>query len=311
MTLAETYEQILTQVRGQLTGDPQTDLTRLQSLADTYRDHPLSQEILRELGRMWYQMLPPDTRVEADRLTAREMDDLSIGLDAARAKMHARDFEGARGLLDALIHRHGSTPGSYLDDSVSEYRRFANEFEHVLYLRMYQPGREVRGIPYDRGLLYFLYGFVLLELSDTSGAETALLEALRVNPIRTQVIFELGEVFKLERRWQDFRKVTAHALAVAYTDQALARAYRNFGFAAIEDGDYDLAVACYFMSIGMDRESSITAQSELFHIQSKSGRMVVPPAPAVVEQTLAANGIQIGPSNVVLSLLEEFNAPAN
>lgn len=207
-------------------------------------------------------------------------------------------------MLEDLIRRYGTGTGLYQDDSVSEYRHFANNFELALYAQLYRPTRQVLKLPQDRATLYSLYGGLMVELRDFDRAEEALREALRVNPVGTDAMFELGEVMKLSGRKRELRELTLRALQVAYSLEALSRAYRNLGCLAVEEANFDLAVACYCMSLGIDRDHAQAAQSELFYIQQVTGRTLALPDRAAVEANLARNGIQVGPSQLVAQLME-------
>ena len=120
----------------------------------------------------------------------------------------------------------------------------------------------------------------------------------------TYALFELGEVMKLSGRLQELRALTLRALEVAYTGGDLGRAYRNLGYLAVEDADYELAVACYCMSLGIDPERAQAAQSELFYIQQVSGKTLALPDRRRPRPRLARNGIQVGPSQLVTQLME-------
>jgi len=156
----------------------------------------------------------------------------------------------------------------------------------------------------DRAAPYADYGAVLLELREAEGAEAALREALRVNPVSTDAMFELAEVMKLTGRQREFRELTLRALSVAYSLATLARAYRNLGYLAVEESDFEIAVACYCMSLAIDPDRAQAAQSELFYIQQVSGTTLEFPDRQTVEATLARNGIQVGPSQLVRQLMD-------
>ena len=121
-------------------------------------------------------------------------------------------------MLEDLIRRYGTGTGLFLDDSLSEYRHFANDFEAALYVHLYPSTKHLRKLPEDRATLYSVYGAVLIELQDLHGAEAAFGEALLVNPVSTYAVFELGEVMKLSGRLQELRALTLRALGVAYTE---------------------------------------------------------------------------------------------
>lgn len=298
------YTDVIASVKRGLTGDFKHDGTLITSVAQSCGGNPQAKEIRRELGRMLAGIAPDDVKAKFDEITDEYESGFEPGLAEARAQIRAGKVAEARVLLEDLIRTYGSGTGLYLDDSVSEYRHFANDFEVALYAHLYPSSKRLRKLPQDRAALYANYGAVLLELRDTDGAEAALREALRVNPVSTDAMFELGEVMKLTGRKQEFRELTLRALVVAFSLATLARAYRNLGYLAVEDEDFDLAVACYCMSLAIDRDHAQAAQSELFYIQQVTGRTLELPERHAVEATLARSGIQVGPSPLVRQLMD-------
>ena len=304
-----TYAEVIAIARSNSTGDFHQDAPRFTAIIAACAEHPQATEIRRELGRMLAAIAPDDVRERVHRVTNGYESGFEPGLSEARARISAGNFAAARTVLEGLVRRYGNGTGLFVDDSLTEYRHFANNFEAAIYVHLYPSIKHLRKLPVDRATLYALYGAVLIELRDLHGAEAAFGEALMVNPVSTYAMFELGEVMKLSGRKQEFRDLTLRALSVAYTGGALARAYRNLGYLAVEDADYDLAVACYCMSLVLDRERAQAAQSELFYIQQVSGKPLALPGPETVEACLATNGIQVGPSQLVTQLLD--SAPSS
>ena len=299
-----TYSDVIASVQNGLTGDFKHDGALIMSVTAACGAHPQAKEIRRELGRMLHAIAPEDVRAKFDGITDGYESGFEPGLKAARAHIAASDIQAARMALEDLIRQYGAGTGLFRDDTVSEYRHFANDFELALYAQLYQPTRQVRKLPQDRAALYTDYGAVLLELRDADGAEEALREALRVNPVSTDAMFELGEVMKLTGRQRECRELTLRAMEVAYTAATLARGYRNLGYLAVEDADYDLAVACYCYSLGIDREHAQAAESELAYIEQVTRRRLDLPNRVTVEARLASNGIQVGPSQLVRQLMD-------
>jgi tetratricopeptide (TPR) repeat protein len=299
-----TCDDVIASVKAALTGDFQHDGALITSVGQSCEGHPQAKEIRRELGRMLHAIAPDDVKAKFDQVVEGFEGGFEPGLAEARAKIGASDVAGARAVLEDLVRRYGSGTGLFQDDSVSEYRHFRNDFELALYGELYQPSRKVRKLPQDRATLYSLYGAVLLEVRDAGGAEAALRESLRANPVNTEALFELGEVMKLTGRKRECREITLRAMTVAYAQDMLGRGYRNLGYLAVEDADYDLAVACYAMSLLVDRDHARAAQSELFYIQQVTGGTASLPDPAAVRATLLERGIPVGPSQLVTQLME-------
>ena len=298
-----TYDEVIAGVKVALTGDFQHDGALITSVGQSCGGHPQAKEIRRELGRMLAAIAPDDVKAKFDGIVDGYESGFEPGLAAARARISAGHVAEARAVLEDLILRYGTGTGLYQDDSVSQYRRFGNDFEAALYARLYPSTKALRKLPQDRATLYSLYGAVLLEQRDADGAEAALRDALRANPVSTDAMFEQGEVMKLTGRKRECRELTLRALEVAYTGAALGRGYRNLGYLAVEDGDFDLAVACYCMSLRLDPDHAQAAQSELFYIQQATGRTVALPDPETVEAKLAAHGIQVVTSQLVTELM--------
>jgi hypothetical protein len=84
--------------------------------------------------------------------------------------MGAGNVEAARTMLEDLIARYGTGTGLFVDDTVSEYRHFANDFEAALYVHLYPSTKRLRKLPQDRAALYTDYGAVLLEVPKSDRA---------------------------------------------------------------------------------------------------------------------------------------------
>lgn len=286
--------RITADFRSHLTGDAEHDSALRRDFAEHYRAHPLAREIAREIARVRFEQL----------LDAA----FDNGMTQAERQFRTGDAEGARQTLEGLIERFDASGASFADDAVSEYRVLPNPYEAGLYRRLFQPTRTVRGLPYDLFALNLLYGLTLVELGDLDTAERALNRARTFNPVNIVALFELGEVFKMQRRWKEFHEVSTFALSVSSSGEQAARAYRNLGFHATEQGDYDLATACYQKSGLIDQPSAARCAEELRYIEQRSGTRVAPPDDESVDQTLHANGIQTVLNDMVREAVAEADA---
>ena len=59
-----TYEQIIKKITKGLTGNTSKDIKYLQEQMEYYKDHSMSQEILRACGRIMYDLFPEDKKSE-------------------------------------------------------------------------------------------------------------------------------------------------------------------------------------------------------------------------------------------------------
>jgi len=298
------YEEIMQDITRQLTGDAQADLKFLMSKSEEYKTHELANEILRGIGRMLYDVIPPEARAEFGRVVGNEQLGVNAVLEEARFQMYSRNLDRALEILESLIKRIEGENGDllmYRDDSVSEYHNFQDYLEELLYKDLYKPEKTIRQIPEDYFRLYFTYGNLLFELKQFEKARAALKKALKLNPVNTEAIFELAEIHKLHREWDEFLLLTKRCLSVAYSRMGIGRCYRNLGYYAIENKEYELAVALYFKSMEYDRQSTMP-QSQIFYIQQVTGTAIPQLSSYEVNEVLERNNIPTGANNAVLGM---------
>jgi len=300
------YGRIIAEIREQLTGDLEHDHALLRRYTDRYRRHPQAEAILREIGRMLFETLPSGARAKLERAVDDVHRPFHSGLADARQRLMAGDAPGARQALERVVEQFDPGGTGFADDTVSEYRYFLSPYEAALYRRMFRPTRKVRRLPIDLVQLYLLYGATLVEVGDLDAAESALRRAHRFNPVNPPVLFELGEVLKMQRRWDEFRELSEAALAVSLDAVSAARAYRNLGFLRTEQGDFDVAAACYQKSRMLDDRSAVRCAHELAYIEQRAGRPVVSLSdPEAVDTILRANGIQVGMTEAAGAAVDE------
>lgn len=61
-------DTILKEITAGLTGNSKDDLAYLKGQMENYKDHELSQEILRACGRLMYELIPEDKKKELENL---------------------------------------------------------------------------------------------------------------------------------------------------------------------------------------------------------------------------------------------------
>lgn len=300
---AQEYARIMTEIRSQMTGDPTHDVPLLLAYFDRYRRRPLNQEVVKEIGRMLYAALPPESRAKLDENIDDVYAPLATGFAEANRRVASGDFGGARQTLEGVIDQFDPEGDACSDDAVTEYRMFNDPYESALYQTLFQPTREVRRPSCDFVNLYLLYGSTLVELRDLDAAETALRRARYFSPVNPTILFELCEVLKLQQRWKEYHQLSTFALSVSFGAEQAARAYRNLGYYYIEQGNYDAAVACYQKSSLIDFHSTDRCTNELMFIQQKTGTPIQLADAASVDQTLRNNSIQVGLSDVARETL--------
>jgi tetratricopeptide (TPR) repeat protein len=94
---------------------------------------------------------------------------------------------------------------------------------------------------------YFVKGYALVELERFDQAREALEHALDLAPGSAEALIELGEIAKLQRRWDEaMADYTAAEDASTFSPEEMqqaiqAQAMRGQAFVLVEKGDYDAA----------------------------------------------------------------------
>jgi len=295
------YEGIMKQITLGLTGDPAKDIPYLEEQSDKYEDHELSKEILRGIGRLMYDVLPEDIRKEYNQKFQNLKQATEAAIEEAQFQMYKKNYKRALELLEGIIKKIEGDYPNYREDEVSQYFNFDNALEEIIYKEIYQPKKEVRINPESFAKLYSLYGSLLFELRRYDEAQETLEKAMKWNPVKAEIMFELGEIFKLRKQYDEYLELTKRCLECAYSSRHIARCYRNLGYYYIEQKEYDTAIVLYYLSLQFDNEDK-TASSELLYISQETGKQIKEPSLKKVETIMKKQGIQFGANPLVYNI---------
>ena len=293
-----TYETIMGKISSGLTGDFEQDIDYLNKQSQKYKEHKLAKEILRGIGRMIFAILPEDKKAEIGRLTDNHILGMENIVEEAEFQIGKKNFDKALTMLEAMVNKFEKSK-LYQDDSVNEYHHFNNSLELFLY-SLSKPAKQIRQVQEDFVHPYVLYGFVLLELKQYDKARNALEKALKWNPVKVSTIFELAEIYKIEKKWEKYLEFTNICFGYVYTSQDLARCYRNLGYYYVEQKEYDLASNLYYYSLGLDK--SQMAQSQLAFIFVTTGKQFSPPSVKEAQRVLESHKIPLWFNNAVIMI---------
>ncbi len=215
-------------------------------------------------------------------------------LEEAVKLQTAKNYEDAALILGKTVEIVEEA-GMYEDTDDEKFFCFNNVLEQILYNEVFNPGKELKQVPDNYADMYHKYGALLFEAKRYDEAEAVLKKAVRWNPVDTDILFELSEVYKVRGDWETFLPIMKQCLAYAYSKRALARSYRNLGFYFIEQEKYDTAAALYLFSLFFESENE-TAYYELGYIKEKTGKTPHQPSnkeeASVLIKLIEDNGVQ-------------------
>ena len=210
---------------------PNNDLNRkyLISQIDIYKTHENSTEIVKEISKMIWECLTPEEQEEFVRIIEEENPIREILIET-EFYIQNYDYDTALEKIDTFLKNR---PNFYENDEKNEFHSFSNPLEELIFNEFIGCEKELIIIPEDEPLedLFFAYGFLLRNASRLDEAETALKEALRINPVSARVILELCDIYKMKTpTFNKFYFYNMDALKYAYSGEDLARIYNNLGF---------------------------------------------------------------------------------
>jgi tetratricopeptide (TPR) repeat protein len=283
-----------------LKGDPQEDAKYLLEQQEKYASHAYGKEIIRATSRILFKIAPEELKKEWHGIIENHNLGIEKVIEEIDFQIYKKNYTKALEILEELI-ANIEEAGWYADDKVSEYHCFNNLLEEVLYREIFKPKKIVRSIPEDYAAVYFRYGNILFEFKKYNEAKSALEKACKYNPINTGILFELSEIYKTHKNWKKYWEITHKCMDYAYSSEALARGYRNFGFYYIEQNQYDLAAALYTLSLAFEADQK-NAQAELFYISQKADINIQEITMDKIIPLIQKNGIRFGANNLVLSI---------
>ena len=125
-----TYDEIIEKIRSGLTGDVKADIKYLNEQAELYKNHELSQEILRGCGRLIASIIPEDAKEEINKLVHKEEITVESILDEMHYAVYKKDFKRAIQLVEPLVQKADENP-MFKDDTLSAYFDFREFFEEA------------------------------------------------------------------------------------------------------------------------------------------------------------------------------------
>ena len=188
----------------------------------------------------------------------------------------------------------------FQNDKESMYLSFENTLEAIFYEYMFKPERKLRKPPFSFNELYQIYAYLLIEKQEFNKALCLLDRALSRSPLNTRFMFERAEIYKFLKDMNTFLELTKQCLPYIYSRSELARYFRNLGFYFIENELWDEAICAYLHSNQWD--PSQMAQSQLFYIVQKTGKVIDTEVFQDAGTILGRHGISYKPDVVWLQI---------
>ncbi len=263
-------QQITDDIDAGLTGDDTKDVEYLHKCAEKYKDEPNQMEIRRHIGRHLAKRLTEEESQQFESAYKNDLNRMKQTLGEALILIKAHDIPAAEKLLAEHELSEGLNDGILRDDTVTTYLEFENPVEEAFYKVKFTPEKRVMdvGLPFKTS--YQLAAFIAVEKKELDKALRILDIGIKRCPFAADLIFERGEVYKMQNRLPDLYKTMTEASSYFYRRSDIAHYFRNIGWYFSSEKDWDTAICCYAASAMWHDHPMVN--NELSYIEQESKR---------------------------------------
>lgn len=157
--------------------------------------------------------------------------------------------------------------------------------------------------PVEYNVVYRLYGVALFKSGKIDEAVRVLEKSVEWNPISSQSLLDLAEIYKIKEDYEKFFELTLQAHKFAFERKFISKIFCNYGYYFTEKEDYETAVAMYILSDSY--APSISAANELKFISEKTGKdKFTRPTREEMKQICEDKGVYFGINLWVLEIMK-------
>lgn len=289
-------QEILQNIREQLTGNLSEDILLIQKTAEEY-EKAGEKEVPGKLLDLAMSLMPEDKLEYLKKTSYIGANPLSAVYREAAGMMQKGEYAEALKLTEQL---YAKITENFMETPERRFFSFRNLLESNLYYRLYNPAKRLEKTPFDFPLFLTAHAFCLVELRRPQEAIPVLETAIRFNPLNPDPRFELAEIYKVLRDDEKLLATIRETLPVCITPAALARCYTNLGFYCVNIKDYDSAAHFYLESLVYHDEPMVA--QELRHITFLSGKGIQRPTRADILSSFQKHDVMHGANPEVITI---------
>ncbi len=293
---------ILDEIKANLTGDPQKDGPFLKEQADKYKETEISVELERELSKILFEISAKDHYESVYTFLDEENKKITEQLEYIEKRLKNLNYDEAIKVLEEIIKNNAL---AWLDSSQFTYKCFGTPLEYLLYKNLFEDKeneKEIKPVNFDLAKVYRIYGYALINKKRFDDAHNAFERAIQLNPVDPETYIYYGEFAKQTHSIELLENTARTLLMCATTKEQVGRAYFNYSFCYSENGEYEKALALLQMS-RIFRNSELH-ETEYDYILERMGAFVAPKDYTSDElmNILQSENIQPGPSAAVVHI---------
>lgn len=288
---------IIEEIKKNLTGDLIEDATYINNEAVKYSHHENAEEILQALSDLTFEIMPEDKKQyirETMLIGDKRVDQV---FNEANNLFKERKFKESTELMKKIEEKADNFLKNLENRNLYSFR---NRFDEYLFRELFKPEGDFGRTPFDFCMYLTAYGYILVEMNNGKDAVPILEKAIKFNPVNIGPRFELAETYKMLHEPAKLLYTIKDTLPIASSPEEIARCYCNLGYYCIEIKDYDSAVAFYYTSLLYAPNDNVTG--EIQHIAMLKGKQIDPPTKSDIEKAFSKYKIKEGANPVVINM---------
>ena len=294
-----TVNELMAQVRSEMTGDLKKDMRHLSDIADDLRREPNAEELVAAVAEYAFGLMPQNMKEQMQELTFvgdRRMDQAYA---AALKLVEAKKMQEAETILAAISDKIAA----HFESESPKFYCFRNPFEYHMYREFYPDDKVFERAPFDFSAYLELYGYVLIENGKTRVAEKALDRAVRFNAVSADVRFERAELYKLADNMPKLLDECRETLRICTTPGRIARTLTNVGFYCYKMNDFFNAAVFYFESIRFQPSKAVEYElQDVVKRMNSYGQKFTPPTHGQIVDAYEKYALTQQPSTELVNL---------
>ena len=210
-------------------------------------------------------------------------------INEVKNELKNNNFESAISKLENMLKEVNQ---KNVENENNTYYAFGNYAEETIFYTIY--GNKKKNIypEYNISEIYYLLGFINIDLKNYGLAINYLDEALKWNPINVSAMFEKATAFRASGNIERFKAEVEKTYMYIYNSNYLSKYYRELGWYFVERKLFGLGNALYTYSNYFYKTD--TAENELKYIAQQENRKVM-----------------YTPINEITQYLRDYNIPVN
>lgn len=281
-----------------ITKNYETDIKYIAQQIETYRNHEHGGDIIRNLGILYYDLLPEGSKQDLIKVIQMDEENVHLLLFIAQYLVSQKELDKAHDILIIMLTEIETWEAS---TTSKQFFSFDNLIEFFMYVQSYPSEKEIIRSKYPFHEMYRTMAAIEYSKKQFEQSLNTLQTALLHNPMDADLMLDIAEIHQAKGDQEQFFFYSKEALLCAYDAELLARCYRNIGSYFMQETKFDEAIASYYMSLIFEKHD--LALKALYRIYEITKQELDTPDLDVIKEVLECNSIQTGASTLVVDTL--------